>query len=281
MQSPFKLLRKHQRWIMVGVAVIIMVSFGVGDVMTRMTRSGRNPGSEVIIESDAGSLTRLGLQELTRRRHLANLFMFRAVVAVNPQFEKLPPQFLGRLAQRFGAESRSNVVFAWLLRHEAARMGLVVDDERIGRFIDQETSNKLSTEQFRRIARELNLSDKDIYDILGDELLATDVYQLTFPITTHTPEQYWKFYQQLHTRQKIEVAALPVKDFVAKVDAPSDAEITTLFEKHKARFESSSEGEYKPGFRQQQKAQLQYLHIAYEDVEARVLAIFFGKFFVN
>ena len=84
MQSPFKLLRKHQRWIMVGVAVIIMVSFGVGDVMTRMTRSGRNPGSEVIIESDEGSLTRLGLQELTRRRHLANLFMFRAVVAVNP-----------------------------------------------------------------------------------------------------------------------------------------------------------------------------------------------------
>lgn len=275
MQSPFKLFRKHQRWIMVAVTVLIMISFGVGSIMTQMIRSGRNPGDDVVIETDAGNLSRVKLQELTRRRYLANLFMFRAVLAVEPRLESrlagMPPRFVAQVRYQFGNESREAVVFSWLQRHEAARMGVIVDDERIGRFIDQATENKLSTEQFRRIARELSLSDKEVYAILGDELQALEVERLTFPITTRTPDQYWKSYQQLHTRQKIEVAALPVKDFAEHVDAPSEAEIVSLFEKNKSKFENSSEGEYKPGFRQPPKAQLHYLQIAYEDIEAQVL----------
>lgn len=272
MQSPFKLFRKHQKTMLAILAVVAMVGFGLGDVVMRMTRTTVNAGAEVVVETSAGNLTQAELSRLRVQRRIANQFMFQAIVASHPEFEQFPmllqdPQF----HHRFGSEAPRELLIGWLLQKEAQQMGIVVDDQWIERFLDNETSKKLTTEQFRKILGQMRLGAKDLYDILRGELMSVQAYQLTVPVVPPSPEQYWRFYQQLNTRQKIEAAVLPVADFVGQVPDPSAAELSRFFDANKAKFPSAGNGEFHPGFRQPQRAKLQYLAMSYQAVEDQVL----------
>lgn len=270
MQSPFKILRRYQKAFLATMAVVAMISFGVGDIITRMTRSGGAAGSEVFIETNVDNLTQDGLRKLMHRRYLANAFMYKALLASNPEYEKIA-QFMPSLAQQFGGQSPQEIVYGWLMQHEARRLGVVVDDKQIEDFIRRETNRKLSTEQFSRVLDSLQIKALDLYDILRDELQSKTASRLIAPVAVHSPEQFWKYYRQLHTRQKIEVAALPIKDFAATVEDPSDGSLEKFFNSHKTQFETSSNGEYRPGFRQPPKVDLHYLQFTYLGVEEQVL----------
>jgi hypothetical protein len=270
MQSPFKILRQYQKVLLATMAVVAMISFGVGGIITRMTGSRGSAQADVVVETNVDNLTQDGLRKLMHRRYLANAFMYKALLASNPEYEKIA-QFMPSLAQQFGSQSPQEVEFAWLMLHEARRLGVVVDNAQIADFIRQATNRKLSEAQFSRVLESMQIKAPELYDILRDELQWQTAYRLMSPVAAQSPEQFWKYYRQLHTRQKIEVAPVPIKDFASGIEPPPAASLEKFFSSHKTQFETSANGEYRPGFRQPPKVKLHYLQFTYLGVEEQIL----------
>lgn len=272
MESPFEFFRKHQKQALVFLFLTAMLAFTVGDPLMKLfsyARGGGSTGEESLIESNAGKLTRTEVEQLMQRRGLVNRFL-----EVAAREAGVPPN----QAPQFGRPTQSEVVQGWLMRKEADRMGISVDDEDVGRFLDKTFRNKLTTSSFREVCKELRIAPAQVFRALKEELQAIETAQLIRPAVPTPPEELWRIYQKVHTRQKIEAAAIPVAAFVDQVGEPSEQEVAALFAKHKSEFDPrdnpgiSLGGKYTPGFRQPRKVQLQYLALKYEDVEKQVAA---------
>ena len=261
---------------MIALTLMAMFAFVFLDGLMRGSAPTQAGGGEIVVESSVGNLNQADLRQLTYRRQRANDFIRTALFKVHPEFQNYPEQFLSMQigGQMFGfnrASLEEDVVLGHLLRHEARRLRIVVDDARIQDFILGLTNQKLSSEQFRKIVSDMRMSSKELYDVLRDELLARMALELVAPRDPQPPERLWKFYQQLHVRQKIEAAAVPVSEFVSQVKEPSEGDVVALFEANKKEFDQIENGALKPGFRQPHKVKLHYLHVRYQDVEASVL----------
>jgi len=272
MESPFEFFRKHQKQALVFLFLTAMLAFTVGDPLMKLfsyARGGGGTGEESLIESNAGNLTRTDVEQLMQRRGLVNRFLELAAREAGLPANQSP---------QFGPPTQSEVVQGWLMRKEANTMGITVDDEDVSRFLDKTFRNKLTTSSFREVCNELRVAPRQLYSVLKDELQAIETAQLVRPAVPTPPEELWRVYQKVHTRQKIEAAAIPVSAFVDTVGEPSDQEVAALFAKHKSEFDPrdnprvSLGGKYTPGFRQPRKVQLQYLALRYEDVEKQVAA---------
>lgn len=269
MESPFEFFRKHQKQALVFLFLTAMLAFTVGDPLMKLFSYARGGGSAEasLIESSAGNLSRSDVEQLIQRRGLVNRFLERAAREAGLPANQSP---------QFGPANQSEVVQGWLMRREADRMGITVDDDDVSRFLDRTFRNKLTTSSFREVCDELRVPPRQLYSVLKDELQAIETAQLARPGIPTPPEELWRIYQKVHTRQKIEAAAVPVSAFVDRVGEPSESDIAALFEKHKTTFDprdnpgNSWGGKYTPGFRQPRKVQLQYIKLAYESVEQAV-----------
>ena len=272
MESPFEFFRKHQKQALVFLFLTAMLAFTVGDPLMKLfsyARGGGGTGEVSLIESNAGNLTRTDVEQLMQRRGLVNRFLELAAREAGLPANQSP---------QFGPPTQSEVVQGWLMRKEANTMGITVDDEDVSRFLDKTFRNKLTTSSFREVCNELRVAPRQLYGVLKDELQAIETAQLVRPAVPTPPEELWRVYQKVHTRQKIEAAAIPVSAFVDTVGEPTDPEVAALFAKHKSEFDPrdnpgvSLGGKYTPGFRQPRKVQLQYLALRYEGVEKQVAA---------
>lgn len=276
MQSPFKIFRRYQKGLLAIAALMAMLAFGVLDPLTKMSHVLRgSPDGGVVVETNVGNLTENGLRELRNSRRIANRFVYLAFVTANPEYATFA-HMIPTKAQHFGRDDDRDLVFAWLMRQEARRMGITVENGQIKALISEVsaapngTGQRLDDEQFQEILRELRISGKGLYDILKDEVAYRTTVNMTIPVATLSPEQYWKVYQQLNARQTIDVAPVPVKEFVAQVENPSPGVLSKFFEAHKSTADLSFGGEYKPGFRQPTKVDLQYLEISSAAVKQQI-----------
>jgi hypothetical protein len=280
MQSPFRIFRKHQKGVMVVLVFTAVILFTVGDSVLKMASGTGGPqGSKVVVETNIGKLTQLQMHNLMQQRKIVNRFIQTAYARSHPEMEKSPffNQMLPYILQRFGFGSISerDIFYTWLYRHEARKLGIVVSDKQVEDYIDSFTDRKLSTKKFQEILRDMQIGPKELFDFLRDELQAVTAFRMKQPVVVASPEKYWEYYQELNTRQKIEVVELPVNDFTGQVPEPTDAQITKLFEKHKDEVErrfgilDPFDGEFKPGFRQPRRVKLQYLELAFADIEAK------------
>jgi len=272
MESPFEFFRKHQKQALVFLFLTAMLAFTVGDPLMKLfsyARSGGGTGETSLIESNAGNLTRTDVEQLMQRRGLVNRFLELASREAGLPANQAP---------QFGRPTQSEVLQGWLMRKEADRMGITVDDDDVSRFLDKTFRNKLTTSSFREVCNELRIAPRQLYSVLKDELQAIETAQLVRPAVPTPPEELWRIYQKVHTRQKIEAAGIPVSAFVDTVGEPSEQDVAALFAKHKSEFDPRDNpgaalgGKYTPGFRQPRKVQLQYLALRYEDVEKQVAA---------
>jgi hypothetical protein len=268
MQSPFKFFRRHQKAFLAFLALGAMIAFGVGDVITKMTGPSYRQNAETVVSTSAGKLNERDMLRLRSNRRLANEFIFRAFQATLPNLKN------ARIGapRAFGSDAPQEVLYAWILRQEADRLGIRVDDEHISQFLDQTFGRNLSTTGFNDALKALRVSQYDMYAILRDELLAQIAFKVLNPRVAASPEQYWTYYQMLHTRQKIEVAALPIADFLALVEEPQDSEVREFFEQHKEKPANSHEGEFVAGFFQPRRVKLQYVALDYDKAEEQALA---------
>lgn len=277
MNSPFKIFRKHQKGVMVVMVFAALILFGIGDTLLKMVGNTGGPqGSKVVVETNIGKLTQLQMHNLMQQRKIVQRFVALAYARSHPELEKSPffNQILPMVVQRygFGQVSESGILYSWLYRHEARKLGIVVTDKQVEDYIDSFTDRKLSTRKFQEILREMQIGAKQLFDFTRDELQAVTAFRMKQPVVVASPEKYWEYYQELTTRQKIEVVALPVKEFTGSVPEPTETQIAKLFDKHKDDFEQAFEGDFKPGFRQPRRVKLQYLELAFADIEAKARA---------
>lgn len=279
MQSPFKIFRKHQKVVMAVMVFVALILFGIGDTLMKMVGNTGGPqGSKVVVATNIGKLTQLQMHNLMQQRKIIHRFVQMAYIRSHPpqnrQQEAMLPYMANYASQQFGFGpiSEEAILRAWLYRHEARKLGIVVTDKQVEDYIDSFTDRKLSTKKFNEILREMQIGAKELFDMAREELQAVTAFRMKQPVIVSSPEKYWEYYQGLKTRQKIEVVALPVKEFTGQISDPSDAQIAKLFEKHKEDVEQAFEGEFKPGFRQPRRVKLQYLEITFSEIEAQARA---------
>jgi hypothetical protein len=280
MQSPFKIFRKHQKIILAGLTLMAMIGFGIGDTLVRMVRvSSANRAIKDEVETNIGSLSQVQMHNLMMRRMNLQKFVSMAyqkshadLMEKNPFIARfLLPRIMAEYG--FGGTTKPELLFSWLHRHEARKMGIVVSDDQIEDYIGRITERKLTSRKLQEILDDMQMSPKELFDSFRDELEAQIAYRMKMPSTIPPPEKYWEYYQQLNTRAVIEAAALPVADFTDKVSDPGEAQIASLFEKHRNDFEQAFDSKYIPGFRQQHKVKLHYLTVNPSAVEDKLKAM--------
>ncbi|HLJ10931.1 MAG TPA: hypothetical protein VKU82_07065 [Planctomycetaceae bacterium] len=257
---------------MVVMVFAALLLFGIGDTLMKLGRDRSEPrGTKTVVETNAGNLTEVAIRQMQGRRSMIHRFIAMAYQAVS---EKPNPYAMQNVVgvYGFGGVTPREVVFAWLQGQEARKLGIKVTDKQIDEYIDKFTGRKLSSKKFREIIDDLHIGGNELFDMFRNELQAQIAIQLKAPQIVASPERYWEYYQQLNTREKIEVAALPVSDFTDKVPEPSESQVAELFEKHKADIPKSSDAEYKPGFRQPRKVKIQYLALSRARFEEQLLA---------
>lgn len=222
------------------------------------------------------------IANLKNRRETAN----RIVGLIYRKSHPIPEQFLkaGQFGQQFyqmqmqraleqiqftfgNDDFEKDVIFGDLLRREAARLGINVNDDAVSDFIKMISDQKLSTQDFREVKQELHVGDHFIYDVLREEIAARMAAEMTFPRAVATPQQRWEAFRKVNVKNSIEATTIPVEAFVKSIADPADSDLRSFFKDHADKF-PTAKGD--PGFRQPARARLAYLEADYETIEAKV-----------
>jgi hypothetical protein len=257
---------------MVVMVFAALILFGIGDTLIKMVGGTGGPrGNKVVVETKIGNLTQLQMHNLIQKRRIVHRFVVLAFIRSHPEYEKISQYMLPGVIQQFGfgGISEPEIVQTWLYRNEARKLGIAFSDKQVNDHFDRLTNGKLSKKKFETILSELQIGSRELVDIFRDELEAVTAFRMEFPNIEPSPEKYWNYYEQLNTKQKIEVASVPVQEYIGTVAEPTDTQIAKLFDQHKEDSELAVDGEFKPGFRQPRRVKLQYLEIRFADIEAQ------------
>ena len=222
------------------------------------------------------------IANLKSRRETAN----RIVSAIYRKSHPIPEQFAkaGQFGQQFyqmqtqraleqiqftfgNDDFEKDVIFGDLLRREATRLRINVNDDAVSDFIKMVSDRKLSTQDFREIKQELHIDDHFIYDVLREEIASRMAAEMTFPRAVATPQQRWEGFRKVNVKNSIEATTIPVEAFLKGVADPTDSELRKFFRDHSEKF-PSAKGE--PGFRQPDRARVAFLKASYKTIEKTV-----------
>jgi hypothetical protein len=294
MASPFRIFRKYQKTLLVIAGVVLMFVFVVGDSLVSYLTGSRNPrtGDErdaraVAVHWDGGSLTNRQLSDLVFRRHILNHFLGQIEAAGEMPSREAgvdPPELRVqtlRSADTPAQHVEESVVVTKLYAEAAKAAGMKVSDATLLQYLDELGRHNVSREQMRAI---LNGSQSGggrasidyVMDALREAMLARDYLNShAFAIRTVTPVQRWNDWLKVNDRIIVEAAAIPAQLFLADVKEPTEAEITSYFDKYKNR-EASPElygvtelPSPTPGFKIPRKVDLQFVQANYDEFLAK------------
>lgn len=292
MASPFRFFRKYTGVMLVILTVLLMVAFGLGDILGQYGSGdrGRGAGSdEVAVSWDGGDLTRGELSDLITKRQILVSFLRQilgtgmqaamAQGAVDPQPSVQP---LGIL---YVPESnlRQHVVLTKLYADTAREAGIVVSDETIRDYLTDLGLGKVTKGQMRDILGQMRVGDRGvtidfIFDMLRDALLARNFlnsYAYTFDTTL--PQQKFSDWLKVKDKVIVEAAAVRAEDYVSKVPDPTDAQLRSFYDEHKERVETPEVvlgvelPSAKPGFATPRRVMLQYAKAELASITDEVL----------
>jgi SurA N-terminal domain len=253
-------------WGVAGAALGVAIAV----VAMRFAPSGPKPP----VQTAMGDISRDELYKLIERRQHANNFLTQAFEKVNPPRSN-NPMFLNYYEQQLrailfdfglnrGDDVTNDVIMGYLLDKEADDMGLSVSDAAVSDYINKVTDNKLSQPQYREILQSLRLSDTQLYDAMRAEMRARLAMEMLLPRSTPTPEQFWDDYRKLQVTQTLDVAAVPVADFLAQAPQPTDEDIRKYYNTWKG-VPPSAPGA--PGLFQPRRARIEFLVADYAEIE--------------
>ncbi len=237
------------------------------------------PGPKPAVTTAMGDISHEELNTLITRRNNANNFLRMAFEKINPPRSQ-NPMYLNYYEQQLrsimfdfgmgqGNDPTNDVVMGYLLDKEADDMGLSVSDGTISDYINKVTDNKLKPSEYTDILRTLRLSDQQVYDALRTELRARLAMEMLLPHASPTPEQYWDDYRKLQVTQTLDVAAVPVADFLAEAPKPSDEEIRKYYDNWKG---IAAQVPGAPGLLQPRRARIEYLEADFAELEKQAAA---------
>ncbi len=227
-------------------------------------------------------LTQREIANLKSRRESANRILgeiYRKSHPIPEQFLKAGPfgqQFydmqlaraLEQIQFKFGNDDlEKDVIFGDLLRREAIRLGINVNDDAVTDFIKMVSDQNLTKDMLREIKQQLHVGDHYIYELFRDELAARMAAEMTYPRAVSTPQQRWQDFRKVNVKQSIEATTIPVEAFTKGIPDPSNDELLAFFKKHAEKV-PGPKGE--PGFFQPMRVRLAYLEADYDVIEAKV-----------
>jgi hypothetical protein len=240
-------------------------------VAMRFGPSGPKPP----VQTAMGDISREELNNLVTRRNNANNFLQQAYEKVSP-----PPrgenefllnyyeQQLRNVLFGFGLDRQGDisddVVMGFLLDKEADDLGLSVSDGAVSDYINHVTGNKLSPKEYANILKSVHLTEGQLFDAVRAELRAKLAMEMLMPRASATPEQFWDDYRKLQVTESLDVAAVPVSDFLAEAPQPTEQQMLDYYNQKKM-IPAPSEGA--PGLYQPRRARIEYLEADYNDLE--------------
>ncbi|HUE15514.1 MAG TPA: hypothetical protein VMR25_15215 [Planctomycetaceae bacterium] len=252
----------------VGIAV------GVVAGVFLMLHAGTGPKPP--IETDAGNLSHTELNNLMARRNNANQFIrlaFEKVVPYrdnNPMFAQMLEQEISQRMFGFGRERNDvseDVLLGYLLDKEADEMGIVVSEQAVSDYINRVTNKKLTAKDFASVLKQLHLSESEVFESIRGELRARMAMENLLPRAVPTPEQYWEEYRKLGVTETLDVAAVPVADFLGSAPQPTEDQLLTYFDAWKEIPPAYPGG---PGLRQPRRVRIEYLQADFAETEKEV-----------
>jgi len=205
MASPFSKFRKNQKLMMAILGVLVMVAFLILPTLLEFSQNTGTTNTDVVSTS-YGVLTELDLQNMAKRRDLANKFINNALMRAN--FQQRPTPF-GR------PNDQADLVETMLRYRKAEELGLYVPDNRVVAMLDTLTDKKVDGDGFSQIAQQLGVQQSQVMDALRYELMADQYEQLHFPATQiQTPVSRWEIFQSLNREVSAEVIPLEVDKLI-------------------------------------------------------------------
>ena len=252
----------------VGIAVGVVIGVFL------MLHAGSGPKAPV--ETDAGNLTHTELNNLVTRRNNANQFIrlaFEKVVPYrenNPMFAQMLEQEINQRMFGFGRERddvTEDVLLGYLLDKEADEMGIAVSEQAVSDYINRMTNKKLTPKDFASVLKTLHLSESEIFESIRGELRAKLAMKMLLPRAVPSPEQYWEEYRKLGVTETLDVAAVPVADFLRTAPEPTEDQVLTYFNTWKEIPAAYPGG---PGLRQPRRVRVEYLQSDFAETEKEV-----------
>ncbi|HEX7379709.1 MAG TPA: hypothetical protein VF278_21475 [Pirellulales bacterium] len=261
MASPFAIFRKNQKTMYALLAVMCMIGFSIGGFLSDGD-SMSGPQDPVVATAYGKSVRAREVQQLLRRRRLTVSFLAECKAAefnLPAAAQFLAPQF----EQMFGPATEEAVVETWLLTERARQMGMVISDGAINRFLKDLTDDKVKAAVFTDVAKQLDIGQPQLFEALRGELMALRLREMALGRLQTTPAQRWDYYRREKQRATLEVAVLPVEDFISEVPDATKEELLAFFDTHKEQ-EPNPESPI-PGFKVPKTADFQVVIAQFAD----------------
>lgn len=304
MASPFRIFRKHMKALLVVFGVALMLVFVLGDPLSQYVRSigaggGQGPARDpraVAVRWDGGQLTNAELDELVLRRRVLNAFL-RQIIDEGLRREQFQAAQAGvaerplRVRSLVGPELpeqgvERSVVRVRIFAEAAAAAGMSVDDETIGRYLDELGRRHVPRETMRGLISRLQMgrggaSIPYVFAALREELVA-DYYMASysFAMVSVMPQQRWQDWLRVNDRVVIEAAAFPADEFLARVPEPTPTELSEYYDLYKESeprphmVDNTELPSPTPGFKIPRKVDVQYVRADFNQLLEKIKAEF-------
>jgi hypothetical protein len=257
MANPLAMFRKYEKVLLVIFGVALMLVFTVGGIVSQyMYREKITSQNEVVVNLKSEKLRESDIQNLQFARYHLRNFM-RMVNQAAAEQGATPQQGLGIP----DTDAEADLVQTAILARQAEKLGIQVSDQAIVNFLTHYSQNKLGLGDFARILQSVSqgrMSQTQFFDAMRRELLAQRfITVFERGILPPTPEGSWDYFQRLNRRLSFEAVPFEVADYLARVEEPTDEQITAVYEEGKNRYPLPDSPE--PGFKQLKQVALQYV----------------------
>ncbi len=247
---PFAYFRRHQRTMLAVLAIMAMFVFVLADSLPNLMgmRGGTSgTGADTVVATLFGKpVKQKDLERLKTERYYAN----RLWQEINPMY----PMAFGDLSDR-------SLVDAYILQHEADRLGIPADVAVARKWIRERVGSKYSPKQLDAVFDRVfgnNVSASTVLESLANQLRLLHVSSLAGeePLT---PLDIWRSYRDTDERVSVQAVEFRCADFVKDVPDPSAAEIEAMYAQGKDLLPDPARDV--PGFKIPRRIQFQYLMI--------------------
>jgi hypothetical protein len=262
MASPFSVFRKRQKLMMALLCLMAIVAFVFLPNMGNLVGRGSDGRKDLVVVKTKkyGDLKRSDIANLRANKQKVRGILTDLLI-LNIQDPRVAQNVVN---ERFGGVTDEALVDTWLRMHRAKEIGIAVTDSMVTQFLEQWTGNRVKIEDIQGVFKRAQVSDRQFYILMRDELLARQLVDTFLPSVVMggqpiaTPSQRWDWFNRVNRMAVIEAVPLPVSnaDYLGKVEKPTDKVLEKFFDenKHAIQYPASPE----PGFRRPQKVVLEY-----------------------
>jgi hypothetical protein len=248
---PFAVFRRHSKKLLAVFAILAMVGFVLSDslpALMRATNESHRTDPE-IAHLYGKPVRRTDLDVLYRERSLSNAFMANLMGRL---YGGGPPQF-------FGDTDIRGLVDAFILQHEADRLGMPGGPELARRWLTQNVGAQLNAEMFELVLapfrNQNNVTGEEMLAALGNQIRLLEVRVLP-GLPEVTPLDVYEAYRERYEQFQLQLVKLPTEEFLGQVSDPTSADLQTYYDRYKDVLPAPLRRT--PGFKIPRQAQVEY-----------------------